>query len=154
MKLIINELAMEKAEQEKRLYAHTEQVIEHIIKIVCMPNHSALNHWKQEIASQIVKVNKLKGSKRYPTEKEIYKWTYDKERDSIQDITYISNFIKGEWRTYNYKGNVKQIPLLANNIDYICDNYFKWLANKLSRFGTVFKPDIYDELNFLLKQMN
>ena len=68
-------------------------------------------------------------------------------------MTYISNFIKGEWRTYNYQGDFKNIPKIAHNIQYICDEYFKWLANTLSKFGIVFKPDIYEELNYLLSKI-
>ena len=153
MKLRINECAMERSEQANKLYAHTEQIVEHLIKIIAMPDHTAVNHWKQEIASQIIKVNKLKGSKRFPTEKEIYKWTYEKDKDSLKDMTYISNFIKGEWRTYNYQGDFKNINKIAHNIQYVCDEYFKWLANTLSKFGIVFKPDIYEELNYLLSKI-
>ena len=58
-----------------------------------MPNHSALNHWKQEIYSFIHNVDKLKGNKRFPTSKQIYDWTYGKKEDvwTTKELVQIMN---------------------------------------------------------------
>lgn len=80
MKIYIRGFAETQKEVERRLSAHTDEIIEHIIKLVLMPDNSARNHWEGEIAGQLKSIDRLKNSKKFPSAKQIYKWTYGKNR--------------------------------------------------------------------------
>lgn len=79
MKIYIWGFAEAQKEVERRLSAHTDEIIEHIIKLVLMPDNSARNHWEGEIAGQLKSIDRLKNSKKFPSAKQIYKWTYGKK---------------------------------------------------------------------------
>ena len=79
MKIYIRGFAEMQREIERKLASHTDEIIEHIIKLVLMPGSSARNHWQGEIAGQLKSIDKLKNTKKFPSAKQIYKWTYGKK---------------------------------------------------------------------------
>lgn len=149
MKIYIRGFAELQREVERKLSAHTDEIIDHLMKCYLMPNHSAINHWKQEIAIQINRIDKLKNGKKFPTAKQIYSWTYGKKQDLVTDIGFLSKLIKGVCEEYSVE--VMESPYeIMDKFDFICTEYFKWLATELSRVGMVNRSEVYTKLNELL----
>lgn len=149
MKIYIRGFAELRKEVERKLSEHTDVVIEHLMKCYLMPNHSALIHWKQEIATQINRVDKLKNGKKFPSAKQIYNWTYGKKQDLVTDIRWFSGLVQDVCDEYNLI--LENDPLdFQSEFDKLCQNYFEWLANELSVRGLVPRSEIYTKLDALL----
>lgn len=149
MKIYIRGFAELQKEVERNLTSHTDEVIEHLLKLYLMPNHSANNHWKKEIASQIYKVDRLKNNKKFPSAKQIYNWTYDKKQDLITDVRWFTKFCNMICKEYSVE--LEQFPGdFIGDFDSICVSYFKWLAEELSDIGLVTSDEIYQKLDELL----
>lgn len=133
----------------RNLEAHTDEIIEHIIKLVLMPGHSARNHWKSEIAAQIKSVKKLDGKNRFPTADQLYAWTYKKDQDLVTDEKWMKVTIEEIEDEYNIEVT-DTVNSICVRVDEICQNYFKWLADELSDAGKVTSSRIYQKLDELL----
>ena len=145
VKLLYTEYAMQKDKIKNKLIDNTEPIIEHLLKLYLMPEHSATNHWKQEIANFINKVGNLKGTNKFPKFKQIYDWTYG----SYQDVITIPNYLDKMIQTiiYDYDLEISyDIRDVVKDFNKICETYFTWLAKELSSCGVVSKTDIYREL--------
>ena len=62
MRIFVTEFAESKKEIERELKPKTENIIEHLFKLYLVPEHTAVNHWKQEIYSFLHTIDKLKGN--------------------------------------------------------------------------------------------
>ena len=149
MKLYIRGFAEMQREIERNLTAHTDEIIEHLLKCYLMPEHSSVNHWKSEIANQIYKVDRLKNNKKFPSAKQIYKWTYDKKQDLITDVRWFTKYVGMICEEYSI--DIDESPAdFMGDFDRICVEYFTWLSNELSQIGLISKSEIYSKLNELL----
>ena len=149
MKYYINAMARSIREVSSKLLDHSDVVVDHIIKLYFMPNHSARNHWKKEIAMQINSVDVLKGTNKRPTKNQIFKWTYEEVKFNLQDTGWIAETIKDI--CYNYSVTITVSPDEASeDLDSICQEYFKWMAEYLSRVGKISTDEIYRKLDELL----
>lgn len=133
----------------RNLESHTDLIIEHIIKLVLMPKHTARAHWKSEIAAQIKSVKKLDGKNRFPSSEQIYAWTYEPNQDLVTDVKWMGAAIKEFEGDYGIKvtESTKNICTL---VDDVCQNYFKWLSEQLSDVGRVAPSMIYQKLDELI----
>ena len=150
IKILYTEYAMQKDKIKNKLIDNTEPIIEHLLKLYIMPEHSASKHWKQEIANFINKVGNLKGTNKFPKFKQIYDWTYGSYRDVIMNSNYLNKMIQNIIREYNLEisYNIEEVTREFNNL---CDLYFTWLASELSSNGIVTNIEIYYELEVLVK---
>ena len=138
MVFLINEFAEDKRTVERYLSNHTMPVIEHLAKCLLMKDNQSYNHWKKEIIQQISSVDKLKNTKKYPTEKQIYTWTYGKKQDIITDFKSMLHFFRNIEYDYNIKlkyENRKDLEQLCKTLDMFCVKYFAFLAKCLSTTG-------------------
>lgn len=149
MKIYIRGFAEIQREIERNLTSHTDEIIEHLLKCYLMPDHSAISHWKREIANQIYKVDKLKNNKKFPTAKQIYNWTYGKKQDLVTDIRWFSGLVKNICDEYLIEIDTDPSDFM-NEFDNICYEYFTWLAKELSIRGLIPYSEIYQFLNGLL----
>ncbi|MCM1232045.1 MAG: hypothetical protein NC489_18140 [Ruminococcus flavefaciens] len=149
MKIYIRGFAEAQKEVERKLSAHTDEIIEHIIKLIVMPDNSARNHWEGEIAGQINRIERLRNSKKFPKAKQIYDWTYGKKQDLVTDRGWMSVAMRDLADQY---GDLEEIAVddLCDVADYVCRQYFSWLADELSTVGRVATRDIYDKLDSLV----
>lgn len=157
--ILIREFADNKRDLQRDLRGKTEQIIEHIFKMFLMPNHESYNHWKQEIASFLSEVTKLKNTKKFPISKQLYDWTYNIRQDLITDKSYVRGKIKNIAIQYDMdeKKLMKlnaHINYICKKLNFICESYFKWLCSELSKYGIVTYDKIYDKLDELLKGGN
>lgn len=148
MKIYITAMTESRKEIERSLKGSAEAVVEHIMKLVLMPHHSARNHWKQEIAALLHKVDRLAGSKKYPSAQDIYKWTYGKIRDRVTDTIYMEEMLYGLTTDYNIETDMTPNEFCGLT-DSACTQYFKWLSDRLSSIGMIASQRIYDKLDEL-----
>lgn len=142
-------VAQTKKDLEFAFNGPTYQIIENIFKLVLMPNHSAVNHWRKEIASQIYMINKLKSTKKFPSADQIYSWSYAKQQDLVTDVDWTARLI--DHLTYEYGAENNFEPSeIAEIVDNICTQYFSWLSDELSAHGIVSYKQIYAVLDSLL----
>lgn len=149
MKIYIRGFADTRKELERELSFHTEEIIEHIIKLTLMPNNSARNHWQGEIAGQLKSITRLKNSKKFPTAKQIYNWTYGKRQDLVTDRGWMGVAVRDVENQYKTTIS-KSIDEVCNDVDSVCIDYFKWLSDQLSNVGRVSSDVIYEKLDELL----
>lgn len=148
MKIYITAQALQKREMETRLATRMSDVIEHMLKLYLMPNHSARNHWETEIYTFIHSVEKLKQSKKYPTKEQIYSWTYDKVQDLVTDTSWMTLAIEDICDQYNIQLTIS-INTVIYELDNLCIIYFSWLSENLSERGRLTNREIYQKLDEL-----
>ena len=149
MKLFVTEFAENKKEIERSLKPLTEKIIEHLFKLYLLPNNESVKHWKKEIYSFIHSIDKLKGSNKRPTSKQIYEWTFGKKADIFDDDYYVEVMV--DTIEYEYSTTIgKNVNSIKNDMYVLCDNYFKWLSNELSVKGLISPQSVYAELDNLL----
>ena len=149
MNLYIRGFAEARREIERNLTAHTDEILELLLKCFIMPQHTATQHWKQEIASQIYMVDRLKAGKKFPSAKQIYRWTYGKQQDLITDPRWFSAFVYDICNQYGVELEISP-DVFMPEFDAICVKYFKWLSEELSDVGRVSRAEVYQKLDELL----
>lgn len=149
MRIFVTEFADSKKNMERELKPKTKQIINHLYKLYCMPDHESRNHWMREIANFLNEINKLSGKNKFPTEKQLYDWTYYKFKDQVTEQFYMKAMTKNITDRYNV---LIDIPLddICKEFDNICESYFRWLAGQLSKYGIVSNYEIYDKLDELV----
>lgn len=148
MKIYITAQALQKNEIMQNVHRKTLVIIEHMLKLMIMPNHSARNHWQGEIAGQLNRITLLKSTKKFPSSDNLLKWTYYDNEDSITDFIWLKNELDNIHDEYGveYDGDIYR---LAETFQNICYKYFSWLAEQLSLNGSIRNRDIYQKLDEL-----
>jgi hypothetical protein len=149
MKIYIIALAETKKELERNLSDHTIEVIERLFKLMVMPDSPDRNQWQEEIAGHIHSVDVMKGSKKFPTAKQIFKWTYGKAYDSINNANWMSSLIQEIEDNYNIT-ITDDICTVMHALDNLSVAYFTWLSKELAASKRVCNSKIYKELDELV----
>lgn len=145
-------LAMsESAREIKRdLTSATNLVIEHLLKLYLMTSHESENHWRREVYSFIHNVKKLSTSKKFPSTKMIYEWTYGVYQDVVTDEKYMEVMVRSIEEDYDYDFSYLNISEVCKNMDKVCQRYFSWLSDSLSKVGVVSPKQVYGKLDEIL----
>ena len=139
MKLYIRAMAYERRRILDDLYRQSDQVIEHIIKMIQFPEAYAVNHWAKEIHAYCHSVERMKGSNKYPSAKLIYK-----QMSGHNDILPAYIQYAHDTEPDEYFHDVPPHECLP----YV-EAYEKWLAQMLSQYGQVSLAQVLDELKKL-----
>ena len=150
--MFIDEYAKQQNAIESTIQNKTEVIVEHIFKLMLMPNHNSYNHWKREIANQFNEVRKLKGSNKLPKKEQIFEWSYEDISDQLTDVNFVQNRIDNIIYDYGENSVVYDYDLesFIANLNNICYNYFNWLSDELSKTGYVANSSIYRKLDKLI----
>lgn len=152
MIIFLTEFAEQRKEIERELKARTVKIIEHLLYLVLDKNNSASNHWKSEIHAFIYDIDIQKGNKKLPKEKFIYASTYGKRQDRVTDEKWLTVAIKTACQKEHFN-NTKDVFTVMSELDFVCTEYFRWLANELSTVGNVAPDDVKDKIDELLKNV-
>lgn len=140
------ELAHKKQDIKQRLWDQSEYVITHLLCIYFWPNTEYISHWISEVHSGISTVPKMKHNNKYPSSKDIYQSTFG----GVEDV-FISHFDAYKDIVLGKENELEEPKNLnANKIHDYLDNYFRWLADRLSKEGKVNRIEIEDKINELL----
>ena len=148
---IVTEFSERKQKIEDELTYATKQIINHICKIVLMPDVDSVNYWKQEIANFLNEVDKLKGNNKYPSEKQIMNWTYNKQEDMLTDTVKMKRKLIDIIDEYEIDYLI-EFSAATSIINDFCKDYFSWISKELSKYGYINRRMIYEQLNFLIKK--
>ena len=148
MRLFVTEFADSKREIERHLNDVTTPVIKHLFKLYCMPESNDRNHWISEIANFLNSVKRLSGKNKFPNRNLIMDWTYYKWEDLLTDPVYMKRMLADIEFVYGVKIN-KSVEDICETFNALCCEYFLWLANELSRYGSAVRSEIYNKLNEL-----
>lgn len=149
MKLYISAYAKQKRDMESMMSRKIDVIIEHLIKLICMPDSESRNHWEGEIAGQLNRLQKFKSSNKYPSVDSLMEWTYYSVLDDIQNIGWLKNEIAN--MEYDYSVSIDISPQqLSQKLDTVTKEYLTWLFNILVNDGYISNREIYHKLDSLL----
>lgn len=140
----LNEMADTKKEITESIHNKEWMISEHLIKCMLYPKSENINHWKVELYGFVHNVNKVKGTNKYPSYKQLYKWVLNRFEDSLLDR--IDGYVSDITRKY---GNVEYNKQML--YDKIIE-YFKWLLQNLSEKGYVTRQEVSDKIDILIKR--
>lgn len=120
----------------------TKVVLNHLIEIWLYPNVVEQIKWKSEVAHALNDIPKLKGKHKYPSDKFIFKNSWDVYRDTINNrIEFVIQ-------------NIQETPIEfeTSRVYDALEEYFVWISNRLSEKGLVAYPDIYTKIEKIRKE--
>lgn len=149
MKLYIKAMAKNRSEVKERLSDHMDVIFQHLLCLILAETPSYRIHWMDEIHSFLNVVDKLRMTNKFPTEKQIYEWTYGESRDLVLDNKYFDSLLKEVCEKENF-----QIPAdrrtVMQELDSVCQQYFRWAAQILSDRGRIQRQEVRNKLNELV----
>lgn len=142
----LEEFSMSKRYIIDKLYDMRLEVNEHLICCYFWNDTNNYNHWKTEISSFIKTQPKVKGTNKYPTEKQLKSWVIN---DTIEEITLkISGIVKRTQQDKNIKIPKYEEKVLQN---YLID-FWNWLAKYLADGNEVMPNDIHSKIDELVNK--
>lgn len=121
----------------------SEEVFEHVLKVLMYPGHEAENHWVKEIYANLHKVSKLSSSNKFPKYADIMKHTWYIHEDMLRET--VSALVIDYGAT-----DQADTHLLYT----ACYDYFQWISKELSNRGVISKTEISDELDAIIEAYN
>lgn len=150
VKIPILEFAESKKEIERSLSPKTDVIMDHLLYILLSPKSDTVNHWEHEVYAILSRIDKLKNTNKYPTQQQIYDWTYGKKRDTVMDSpNTVKVMIQAAQEEENIFGNFN-VNLVMKALDFLYQNYFKWLSTELSTVGRVAPSSVKNVIEHLL----
>lgn len=129
-----------------RLYDMSLVINEHLICCYFWNNTENYNHWKTEISSFIRTLPKIKGTNKYPTEKQLKRWVINNTIEEIKEK--IDGIIKRTEQDENVKITDYDKTTIQN---YLID-FWNWLASYLADGNDVMPNDIQNKVDQLVEQ--
>ena len=145
MKVYIRSMAFSQSQITYNLSSKMNITIEHLLYIILSPNSPTVHHWCSEICAFIGEVDKLSSTKKFPKEKQIYEWTYGRKQDLVTDEAYMNKLIKRTAKKENLQV-VDTTSEISEKLDYVCTEYFRWLAKELSAVGIVDEDEVEEKI--------
>lgn len=125
---------------------HKKKVNIHLLYCLEWYNSNNYNHWKKEIASFIPELPKIKGTNKYPTEKQLKNWIIN---DTIEQVKEKINNIIEEAEYEENKSMEKIDSFVAQN--YLIE-FWNGLANYLANGKAVRVRDVYNKVDELVQK--
>lgn len=142
------EQAKNKTEFSVELSHQGEYAITHLLCIYFWPNTEFVSHWISEVYAALPRVQRLKHNNKLPTTKLIYDKLYGEiEEDFISQFDVYKDVVLGKENELEEPKNLN-----ANKIHDYLDNYFRWLADRLSKEGKVNRIEVENKINELLSK--
>lgn len=150
MKIYISAMAEKRADIERKLSGNEiDMLIEHLLYLLLAPNAPTAKHWSTEIYAFLHDIPKLKSNSRFPSNSQIYNWTYGKRQDLITDKRYMAKMLKDVCEKENFAPE-SSLDEIMHDLDYACVAYFTWIADELSATGRVTGSEINEQLREIL----
>jgi hypothetical protein len=148
MKLKIFEFVVNRKNAVNKLTSIQDLVLNHMLCIFYWRNEAPVNHWKKEVAAFLDQIPKLKGNATLS-----YKTVFQELYGYISDILYkrIDSFIIGIMYKENY-----MLPEIddpdVNNLENFLEEFYDFVARKISDDGYILFADTYKKINELLEK--
>lgn len=142
MKVYIRAFSSRRNEIRQELRNISKEIDKHIIKLLIYPNNSLVDHWKHEIWTFQNDIDRLKGTNKYPSSQFIF------------DALSVHNDIVGNLvlivKETEYKLDSQDISEGAAAA--ALEEYQKWLADNLSKYGIVRHKDVENKLDEIMNK--
>ena len=135
------EQAQRKKDVSDWIEDRTLPVIDALAQLYLFPNADHVNHWKQEVWSNFSRVKLLAGSKKIPSKKFILNSSWEVHKDRLEDCL---EYVIGKEYQLTPISDIKPERFYA-----IVEEYFDWLADKLSKKMQVLSKEVYAKLDEL-----
>lgn len=138
----IRSMAESQSRIHDKLADASDQINLHIAKLVLFGDSEYASHWKQEIFAFLHRVDRLKGSKKWPKEKMIMRAlsTHD---DTAEQYMMLA---------LDDESSLAASPTVTvSDIERAFLRYHAWLARELSANGMIKRSDTYAELDNICK---
>jgi hypothetical protein len=119
----------------------SDQIDEHLVRLIIYPDNPAKSHWIHEIWSFLHRIHKLKGSKKYPKVAFI-----EDALNCGNDI--IPNIVA---TVKDMEPDLTPVDVTEDQILHIFTAYQHWLATELSNHGVVNESDVKEVITNLLQ---
>lgn len=127
---ILNEAS--KKEVENKIKNNSESLFIHLLKLYYWGyDTNVRQHWIKEISNKYTDIKKLPNNK-YPSKEYIEQLIW--EGNDLENLASILNKDK-EYKKYN------RINKIDYNTKKFCNEYIEWVAEKLSRYGSINNTD-------------
>lgn len=123
-----------------KLDAVSEQIWLHLLKIFMYPQSEAQARWKHELWALLFRVDKLKGSNKFPSAAFILAHTWDEIEDSFYSVIPLIEEDMGISQAID--------PFKGALYDAVRD-YFLWLAQALSSRGLISASECNEKVEAL-----
>lgn len=143
------EFAKNKKKIEMELCFATPKIIQHLFYLVLDKDNINKSHWQTEIYAFLNSIELIKGKNKLPDKQFIYTNSYGEVQDTVQNIKWIENTADSYCDIENIE-TAKSTYKIMEELDFICSNYFDWLAEKLSTVGSVKRKEVVTEIDELL----
>ncbi len=140
MRIYIRAMSEDRRNIQSELKSHSEQLDEHIIRLMLYPNSDYVSHWKQEIWNLLHKVDKLKGKHQFPKASFIYD-AISTHNDMIKEFRELVEDIESE---------LTPVDVSTERIIQVLETYQRWVAEMLSVRGIVRRSEVYAKLDELI----
>lgn len=140
MYIYIRAMSEDQKSIQSELKSHSEQLDEHIIRLMLYPDSEYVPHWKQEIWNFLHKVDKLKGKNKFPKASFIQK-SISTHNDMIEEFRGLVEDIESE---------LTPVEIDTQTIIAVLEAYQKWISEKLSAQGVVKRSEVYAKLDELM----
>lgn len=142
----LTEFSMSKKYIIDKLYDMRLEVNQHLICCYFWNDTDNYNHWKTEISAFIKTQPTIKGTNKYPTEKQLRKWVID---DTIEEI---NNKIDGIVKRTEQDEKVKIQKYNRDILIQYLTEFWLWLARYLADGNDVMSNDIHSEVDNLVNK--
>ena len=124
----------------------------HLLKIFYWSNAEEINHWINEVYSNLNRVYKVSSSKRYPKIDKLLSVLWYESADMMDDIirTFIEDANDPTNEKYNKLPNIKDNRI--SEVIEFCRKYYFALAEKLSESGNVSNLWVKNTIHNLLEK--
>lgn len=153
----IQEMARSKQAIIKDLDSSRVNMYNHLINCYLWSSSSDYNKWKGEIRASIFNTFSIKGTNKYPTQEQLWKWCME---DWVLEVQHNIDKIVDE--AYNEESN-KRVKLGIKdklqkpeyNSQAICNyliEYIKWLCNNICDGNQINTNQVYTEVDKLIEK--
>lgn len=137
MKLYIRGQAKSLLDIGADLEDRTPPVIQALIQLYLYPNVSTTEHWRQEVWANLHQIDLRKGSNKLPKKEFILKNTI------FPNLKFLASFIES---VIDKEFEFTRIQIDYDELAGLIDNYFEWLATRLSQTRYVAAKEVYTKL--------
>lgn len=152
MRFRLVEFAKSRKDILRDLQDKSKEYLNHLILIFLTKKSNDFNHWTHEVRDFYPEISKLKGSNKYPQEKDIYNNIFGNVEDIWDNIWITSiEYLDYKEKDYHIKDIIENGSKdMSERCHTFIKNYTRWLAHELSTKGYVLYKEVEDKIKFEL----
>lgn len=142
MKIYIRSMSEYQSKIYDNLVSASNQVNMHLIRLLLYPDSRFVDHWMHEIWSFLYRVDKLKGSNKYPKAKFIRN-ALAVHNDTVENYIAVVKDLESE---------LEPADVNIEDVIKLIEQYQAWIAEQLSKQGVVLQNDVKHALKSFTAQ--